>query len=189
MGEVRSGAPVFRTDVDSRICEWNAECERLTGIPAAEAEERYCWEVLAGRDAKGGIVCHPGCSIARLARQGWPVRCTELYVRTASGRKPVTISTIVLRQEHETTVLHPLREGADAGGPPPRTEPEPALTPRQREILQLLADGRRVRQIAVHLTIAEATVRNHIRAILRALGVNSQLEAVARARTLAPYDA
>ena len=189
MGELRSGAPVFRTDAQSRIREWNAECERLTGISAADAEDRLCWEVLAGRDANGGIVCHPGCSIARLARQGWPVRCTELWVRTASGRKPITISTIVLRQEHETTVLHPLREGANGGGPPPRTEPEPALTPRQREILQLLSDGQRVKQIAIRLHIAETTVRNHIRAILRALGVNSQLEAVARARTLTPYDA
>ena len=67
--------------------------------------------------------------------------------------------------------------------------PDPALTPRQREILQLLADGQRVPHIALRLHVAETTVRNHIRAILRALGVNSQLEAVARARTLTPYDA
>jgi DNA-binding CsgD family transcriptional regulator len=184
MSELRSGAPVFRTDAYSRICDWNPECERLTGIAATEAEGKYCWEVLAGRDADGGIVCHPGCSIARLARQGWPVRCTDLHLRTRHGSQRITISTIVLRDEDRTTVLHPLRESTNGARPPARREPEPCLTPRQREILALLVDGERAKHIAARLTISETTVRNHIRAILRALDVNSQLEAVARARTL-----
>ncbi|HET7647272.1 MAG TPA: PAS domain-containing protein, partial [Gaiellaceae bacterium] len=114
MDELRSGAAVFRTDADSRIHDWNPEAERLTGIPAAQAEGRPCWDVIAGRDADGGIVCHPGCSIARLAREGWPVRCTDLHMRTRFGPKQITISTIVLRSERETTILHPVREaGAD----------------------------------------------------------------------------
>lgn len=76
------------------------------------------------------------------------------------------------------------RESTNGARPPARREPEPCLTPRQREILALLVDGERAKHIAARLTISETTVRNHIRAILRALGVNSQLEAVARARTL-----
>src|SRR5262249_53906100 len=72
-----------------------------------------CWEVIAGRDAAGGIVCHPGCSVARLAQEGWPVRCTDLHVRTPLGRRRLTISTIVLRDEDDMTVLHPVRETAE----------------------------------------------------------------------------
>jgi DNA-binding CsgD family transcriptional regulator len=185
MSELRSGAAVFRTDGDSLIRDWNPECERLTGVTAEEAENRPCWEVIAGRDADGGIVCHPGCSIARLAQQGWPVRCTDLHMRTSFGTKRITISTIVLRDDSQTTVLHPLREtSAESATTAAPDERAPCLTRRQREILHLLAEGVRVRQIAARLTLSETTVRNHVRAILRELGAHSQLEAVARARAL-----
>jgi len=184
MRELRSGEAVFRTEADSRVRDWNPECERLTGISAAEAEGRPCWEVIAGRDAGGGIVCHPGCSVARLAQQGWPVRCTDLHLRTRFGPKRITISTIVLRDESQTTVLHPLREAAESATAAAGGDRPPRLTRRQREILYLLVEGVRVKQIAARLTLSETTVRNHIRAILRELGAHSQLEAVARAHAL-----
>ena len=53
------------------------------------------------------------------------------------------------------------------------------LSARQREVLELLADGVPARRIATTLGIAEATVRNHIRQILHKLECHSQLEAVA----------
>lgn len=184
--ELRSGAAVFRVGTDSRVHEWNPACERLTGITADEAKGRYCWEVIAGRNEAGGVVCHPGCSIARLAQQGWPVRCTDLHLRTRFGPKRVTMSTIVLRGDDETTVLHLMRETdpQPAASSARGAGPQPALTRRQREILYLLVTGLRVKHIADRLTLSETTVRNHVRAILRELGAHSQLEAVARARML-----
>lgn len=65
-------------------------------------------------------------------------------------------------------------------------EPErplhPHLTPRQAQVLRLLERGRSTDQIAGELHLSVETVRNHIRAIFRALGVHSRLEAVALAR-------
>ena len=61
--------------------------------------------------------------------------------------------------------------------------PQP-LSPRQREVLGLLARGVRARDIGARLGLSEATVRNHIRALLRRLDCHSQLQAVARARDL-----
>jgi PAS domain S-box-containing protein len=65
-------------------------------------------------------------------------------------------------------------------------EPErplhPHLTPRQAQVLRLLEHGRSTDQIAGELHLSVETVRNHIRAIFRALGVHSRLEAVALAR-------
>ncbi len=58
------------------------------------------------------------------------------------------------------------------------------LSPRQREILGLLAQGIVVRRIAAKLGLSETTVRNHIRVTLRRLDCHSQLEAVAIARRL-----
>jgi DNA-binding NarL/FixJ family response regulator len=65
-----------------------------------------------------------------------------------------------------------------------RREAHPHLTPRQAEVLHLLEDGRSTSQIAVELHLSQETVRNHVRHLLRALGVNSRLEAVAAARRL-----
>ncbi len=67
-------------------------------------------------------------------------------------------------------------------------EAEPAaspqrLTPRQAEILDMLARGRSTEQIARDLHLSRETVRNHVRHVLRALGVHSRLEAVAVARS------
>jgi DNA-binding CsgD family transcriptional regulator len=58
------------------------------------------------------------------------------------------------------------------------------LTPRQHEVLGLLAGGRSTEQIAAQLHLSRETVRNHVRGALRALGAHSRLEAVARARSL-----
>jgi DNA-binding NarL/FixJ family response regulator len=55
---------------------------------------------------------------------------------------------------------------------------------RQLEVLRFLAAGVPAKVIATELGIVEATVRNHIRAILVALGAHSQLEAIANARRL-----
>jgi PAS domain S-box-containing protein len=52
------------------------------------------------------------------------------------------------------------------------------LTPRQREVLRLLSEGLETQDIAERLGIAEETARNHIRALLRATGAHSRLEAV-----------
>jgi len=62
--------------------------------------------------------------------------------------------------------------------------PHPHLTPRQGEVLALLERGRSTAQIADELHLSQETVRNHVRHLLRALGVNSRLEAVAVAHQL-----
>ena len=56
------------------------------------------------------------------------------------------------------------------------------LTTREQEVLQLLAEGLRATQIAAAFGLSIATVRNHIRAILRKLDCHCQLEAVAEGR-------
>ena len=53
------------------------------------------------------------------------------------------------------------------------------LTDREREVLQLLAEGSRNDDIAGRLFISPQTVQTHVRNILAKLGVHSKLEAVA----------
>lgn len=56
------------------------------------------------------------------------------------------------------------------------------LTPRESDVLRGMIAGRSVEEIAGHSTTAISTVRSHVKAVLRKLGVNSQLAAVALAR-------
>jgi DNA-binding CsgD family transcriptional regulator len=56
------------------------------------------------------------------------------------------------------------------------------LTPRQTEVLRLLGEGLSTEAIARRLGIAVETARNHIRGVLRGLGVHSRLEAVIEGR-------
>lgn len=185
---VRSGLPLFHTTRAGRIVEWNRSAEELSGIAAGDAVGRSCWEVVRGRDAAGGLVCHRGCSVARLTREGWPVRCADLHVSMPSGVERLTVSTIVVGTGDDALVLHPMQVGSPAAPRAARPSHLPELTPRQRQILALLADGVRAKEIAAGLSLSVPTVRNHIHALLRRLGATSQLAAVAKARELGLYD-
>jgi DNA-binding NarL/FixJ family response regulator len=52
------------------------------------------------------------------------------------------------------------------------------LTPRERQVLDLLVDGLNDEQIAERLFISIRTVETHVRNLVRKLGVNSRLQAV-----------
>jgi DNA-binding CsgD family transcriptional regulator len=58
--------------------------------------------------------------------------------------------------------------------------PVPRLTPRQNELLRLLAAGHTNSQIARRLGISEGTVRTHLENIYDKLGVSSRTAAVFR---------
>ncbi len=51
------------------------------------------------------------------------------------------------------------------------------LSPREQEVLNILAEGRTDRDIAARLFISERTVHVHVRRILAKLGVSSRTEA------------
>ncbi|MEQ9394005.1 response regulator [Haliea sp.] len=75
--------------------------------------------------------------------------------------------------------------------PSPRSrEPNPAesatadLTPRQQAVLALLEQGMSNKLIARELGIGEITVKAHVSAILRKLGVDNRVQAVVAARAL-----
>ena len=60
--------------------------------------------------------------------------------------------------------------------------PFPDLTPREREVLDLLADGARNSEIARQLGMTDKTVRNHVSAILMKLQVTDRTAAAIKAR-------
>ncbi len=62
-----------------------------------------------------------------------------------------------------------------------RLPANPPLTPREREVLHWLAEGKRDGEIAVIVQAKERTIKQHVRAILRKLGVETRTAAAAAA--------
>ena len=60
---------------------------------------------------------------------------------------------------------------------PAEESPFAKLTPRENEILALLAEGQSNKVIARNLGISDGTVKLHVKSILRKLGVHSRVEA------------
>ncbi len=218
---------VYTVDDQQRIICWNKPAENLLGYTAEEVNGRFCYEVIAGRDAEGNLICQPDCAPLAASTRGEPVPSFDALVRRKDGRRFwVNMSIIAAPEPGERLrgVVHLFRDisvekqaeafAADVAArvqqlrlqQPPLRQPVPLarnttvpvtdisptlrsaqgrlleqLTPRELQVLELLARGADTETIATELVISEATVRNHIQHILQKLGVHSRLEAVAYA--------
>lgn len=178
---ILSGSALLGFDADLRIRLWNDAAEELTGTRADEALGRYCWELVGGRTEDGLPFCGPNCELARLARGGGAVPCCPLILQSADGPRAASVATLTIEDEtplfvhvvSNSTALPPHKQSFKA---------PPNLTAREREIVELLAEGIPAKVIALQLGISVSTVRNHIRSILAKLDAQSQLHALAKAR-------
>jgi DNA-binding CsgD family transcriptional regulator len=119
----------------------------------------------------------------------------ELFARKVNGRLDSTEQRVMLNsttgpvegemvsvpirdEQHVVGVLTLVRIDEQRPTTGPRRKPKPRLTPRQHQVLDLLAKGYSTAQIAETLQIAEDTARNHIRLLLSELRVRTRLEAV-----------
>ncbi|MDQ1051020.1 response regulator transcription factor [Streptomyces sp. V4I2] len=71
-----------------------------------------------------------------------------------------------------------------AAGSVPAQAPAVALSPREIDILRLLAHGHSNREIAARLYLSEGTVKNHVSRILQRLALRDRTQAALRARDL-----
>ena len=89
-------------------------------------------------------------------------------VRAAHAGEAVLDTTVAAR------LLDSIAEPADA-------QPREALTPREREVLALIARGYANKRIALELGIAEKTVKTHVGHVLAKLGVADRTQAALHA--------
>jgi DNA-binding NarL/FixJ family response regulator len=107
----------------------------------------------------------------------------------ASGALPRTatadqIVAAVLAAAAGLVVREPVSVGSSEIGSSISTRPLQPLTPREVEILDLLADGLGNKAIAARLGISDHTVKTHVASVFSKLGVSTRAEAVATAARL-----
>ncbi len=198
----RTGDAVYVVGPDYSIVHWDAQMESLTGTLSEEALGKPCYEAVMGQSEGGEPFCAHGCSVMHLAQAHRPVSSYEMRIKTRSGeRRWVNVSNLTVESEEGPYLVHLLRDSQGthdalqmAHGliqlsskeevPAPIRRGIPALTPRQLEVLKLLSEGKSVKEIGLELYLSEATVRNHVRSLLQALGAHSQLEVLAKAREM-----
>ena len=97
-----------------------------------------------------------------------------------------SVARRVLEQFTQVSPLAPESSGPYASSVQPGSFE--ALTPRELEVLKLIARGLRNREIAGRLVISERTVGNHISNIFSKLQVADRAQAIVRARQAGPGD-
>ena len=150
---------------------------------------KRCWGVVCLQTLGGAPLCRAECRVRerlagdvpcvrqRAARTSWAGAVQELDVFTikveSTGRSWGVLHMIVPVNGDET------RPDPEIPVPGPvGVQGLKLLTRREKEILRALAGGESTNGIADRLFSSLATVRNHIRSILRKLEVSNRLEAV-----------
>lgn len=153
---------------------------RMPGMNGVEASERL------GQEAPGARILVLTVSeededvfaAIRVGARGYLLKNAEAddlitAIRRVHGGEAVLSPAITLR-------VFQVLQGT-APFPPLAT-----LTPREREVLRLLAQGADNRQIAEALVVSENTVKTHIHNILEKLGLQSRSQLAAYARRITP---
>ncbi|WP_129264713.1 response regulator transcription factor [Streptomyces sp. M3] len=106
------------------------------------------------------------------------------YLHKEADRE-VLVSAIRSAMAGGTTMFLP--RTPSGSGPERGPAPADTLTLRERELMELVAQGLSNRQIGSRLGITEGTVKRHLRNIFDKLGATSRLDAVNRVQPLRRY--
>lgn len=211
----RTADGVFSIDAEHRINYWSKSAEAILGYSAEEVVGRPCYEILHGRDAEGALWCQQDCPVIRRVREGSLFPDYDVLTHRRDG-SPIWLNISILclpggrgmpvipvhifrevthRKRKELLadrVARLVREASGDGAEAPSFPETPIapLSPREWEVLTLLARGYNLPRIAETLHIQPVTARNYIQRILHKLGVHSRTEAIAwlyrRHREVAP---
>ena len=199
----------FAVDRNLKIVHWNKAAQDILGFEKSETIGHPCHQILQGLDESHRLICTTFCRIAKSVARREPISNYNILALTKNGgRQWLNMSTITHRAENKDGspfILHLFRNSTNKKDvdvllnrvlevarnnnnrssesfPPRELIPRfDELTPREQEVLVLLAKGQGTREIAQSLVISPNTVRHHIQNIFQKLHVHRRVEAVAYA--------
>jgi PAS domain S-box-containing protein len=170
--------PASLHDVEGRFVHMNAAAERAIGSSNA------CW---LGRHYTEPVPPEARENVEAQFRHavetGEPTDFETVFVDASGHIRGVRAQHLPLRRGDAIVGIFIL--AFDVRQPPAGLigqEPHPRLTPRQREILELIASGLSTSEIAKELTLSTETVRNHLRRVFEELHVHTRVEAIVAAQ-------
>jgi PAS domain S-box-containing protein len=172
--------PVSLHDVDGRFVHANAAAERASGYSNAQLLGRHFTDLLRP-EARENVAAQ----FRRAVERGEPADFETVFV-DAGGHVRGTRAQHLPLQDGDT-IVGVLILAFDVRRPPSEPihlNPEPRVTPRQREILDLIASGMSTTEVASELRLSRETVRNHLRNASRELRAHNRVEAIAAAHRL-----
>ncbi len=171
-----SAVEVFRPTVVVWDLGWETD-----GGPAAGLEQLSAL-------SEGAIPIVTLVSDQRRAVGAWLAGSRGLMLRASPGAnlraavRAVSQGLMALDPELSPALLPSVERSGEKPAGPEFSEPTPPeLTPRETQVLQLLAEGLPNKVIASQLDISEHTVKFHINSIMGKLGAQSRTDAVMRA--------
>lgn len=172
--------PASLHDVDGRFIRVNPAAEKASGRSNAWWVGRHFTDPIPA-EAREKVVAQ----FRRAVESGEPTDFETAFTDASGQLRGVRAQHLPLRADGATVAVLILafdveRTSADTF----LAARDPQLTPRQREILELIASGRSTSEIAHLLTLSTETVRNHVRSVLAALDSHTRVEALATARRL-----
>jgi PAS domain S-box-containing protein len=171
--------PASLHDVNGRFVHINAAAERASGKLDAELLGREMTHLLP-REAHENV----RAQFRRAIERGEPTDFETAFVDASGQLRGVRVQHLPLRDGD--TIVGVLTLAFDVRRPPSEIglKPDPRLTVRQRQILELIASGLSTAEVAKELTLSTETVRNHLRNASKELRAHSRVEAIATAQRL-----
>ncbi|GGR43386.1 hypothetical protein GCM10008959_00310 [Deinococcus seoulensis] len=168
---IRSAPDHDRPEADVLIVDdaWLADPDALGGHPALVALGSGVWATLLPDLSGGGW--------AALGADATPAELLAGVLGAAAGLAVLPPALLPSPTPEAPTDL----QDDDAAGVPPG---DVSLTPRERDVLALLAEGLSNKRAARDLGVSESTVKFHVQALYSKLGVQSRAGAVARGISL-----
>ncbi len=199
--------PAYAVDGLGHFVAWNYAACAVFDIAESEVVGKRCFEVLCGSN-EDGTVCSNECVVLRAVRERRRPSNFDMRINAADGRKwfNVSLTVVEVTSNMNPYVIHILRSTdvykrlefvirdfviGETSLPKDTVNSIVSsasyvgrgmtLTPRQLEILKLVAKGGTSATIGARLHISPTTVDNHMQNVLKKLNVHSRLEAVMHA--------
>ncbi|MEP6811816.1 MAG: PAS domain-containing protein [Actinomycetota bacterium] len=169
--------PASLHDVDGWFIHANAAAERAAGFSNAQLLGKHFTELLRPEARK-----NVETQFRRAVERGEPSYFETVFIDGGGHLRGVRAQHLPL--QNDGTIVGVLILAFDVRRAPSehaRTERDPRLTPRQGEILDLIASGMSTAEVARELTLSPETVRNHLRNAFTELGAHTRVEAIAAA--------
>jgi PAS domain S-box-containing protein len=165
----------WELDVVSGVMQWSREYEVLYGVdPAQFVASRRAFQEIIHRDDREIL----SEAVKRIVHDGTVVEVRYRIIRPNDGAERWLRSHLYCERDLDGAPVRVVGTGQDV------TDLEMVLSPRESEMLMLLAEGMSGEAIAEHLVLSPATVRTHIHNAMVRLGAHTRGQAIATALRL-----